>query len=205
VRTNPFSDGLKLLTQPQWTTPVFWVLLIASLAVAAINWWNDREQRSGIRMWTWILRFTMGAMWWGQTLWKLPPSYGGLRFWMDEIVKYAAYPLHRAFVRTVVEAHFSVFAPQVYTGEVVIAVTLMLGLFTRLGAALGALASVNLWLGLYRHPTEWPWTYGFMILLQITLLVYRAGRSLGVDAILVRRLIAPSRRGGGSRLIGWLS
>jgi uncharacterized membrane protein YphA (DoxX/SURF4 family) len=204
VRSNPFADGLKLLTQPQWTTPVFWLLLVAGVVIAAINWWGDREQRTGIHVWNWIVRFTMGAMWWGQTLWKLPPSFGGLRFWMDEMVKYAAYPAQRAFVKDVVEAHFSFFAPQIYCAEVLIATTLILGLFTRLGAVLGLLASVNLWFGLYRHPTEWPWTYGFMILLHITLLVYRMGRSLGVDAIFVRRLKPPSRRDAWGRLVALL-
>jgi hypothetical protein len=47
--------------------------------------------------------------------------------------------------------------------------------------------SINLWLGLYRAPYEWPWAYFFLILLQITLVVYAAGRSLGLDAMLNRR------------------
>jgi hypothetical protein len=64
---------------------------------------------------------------------------------------------------------------------------LLLGLFTRVGGALGALMSINLWLGLYRAPYEWSWTYFFLILLQITFVVYVAGRSLGVDAVLNRR------------------
>jgi hypothetical protein len=92
----------------------------------------------------------------------------------------------------------------VYVGEVLIAVSLMLGLFTRLGALLGALSAVNLYLGLYRIPSEWPWTYGFIILLQIMLFVYHAGRSLGIDAMLVRG-VKGSPRGAWSRLVTLLS
>jgi hypothetical protein len=62
----------------------------------------------------------------------------------------------------------------------------MLGLFTRLGGLLGALMAMNLWLGLYRAGYEWPWAYFFLILLQITLIVEAAGRSLGLDAVLRR-------------------
>jgi uncharacterized membrane protein YphA (DoxX/SURF4 family) len=89
----------------------------------------------------------------------------------------------------------------VYVSEVLIAISLMLGLFTRLGALLGALSAVNLYLSLYRIPSEWPWTYGFMILLQIMLLVHRAGRSLGIDAMLVRSVKGPSPRGTWGRVV----
>jgi hypothetical protein len=67
---------------------------------------------------------------------------------------------------------------------------LILGLLTRLGALLGLLMALNLWLGLYSAPGEWPWTYGFLIIIQGIYLVDPPGRSLGVDAIL--------------RLRGWL-
>jgi uncharacterized membrane protein YphA (DoxX/SURF4 family) len=109
------------------------------------------------------------------------------------------------FFRNVALPHFTFFAPQVYAGEVLISVSLMLGLFTRLGALLSALSAVNLYLGLYRLPTEWPWTYGFMILLQIMLLVHHAGRSLGIDAMLVRGVRGPSLRGTWGRLATLLS
>ena len=71
-----------------------------------------------------------------------------------------------------------------YAAEVIIAISLLLGLFTRIGGVLGALMGINLWLGLYRAPYEWPWAYFFLILLQITFIVYSAGRSLGLDAVL---------------------
>jgi uncharacterized membrane protein YphA (DoxX/SURF4 family) len=89
-------------------------------------------------------------------------------------------------VQETVLPHFNVFAPLVYGIEVFIAVSLILGLFTRLGAALGALMAVNLWLGLYRSSCEWPWTYFFLVLLQVIFTFFRAGRSLGLEAIFAR-------------------
>ena len=206
MRTNPFSDAIRFLTHgARWPTSAYWFLLVASVLVAAINWRGDSRQRSAAHVWNGVTRVSMGIMFWSQTLWKLPPTYGDLRYWMEQLVKGAAFPAHADFVRSVVLPHFTFFAPQVYVGEVLITVSLMLGLFTRLGALLGALSAVNLYLGLYRIPSEWPWTYGFMILLLITLWVQHAGRSLGIDAMLVRGVTGPSPPGTWRRLVALLS
>jgi uncharacterized membrane protein YphA (DoxX/SURF4 family) len=124
-----------------------------------------------------------------------PDGSGGLRYWMGEMAKWASTGLQRHFVKDVVLPHFYFFAPQVYLSEVLIAVTLVLGLFSRLGALVGTLMAINLWLGLYRSPAEWPWTYFFLIVVQIMLLVQRPGGSLGLDAILLRHEQESSDRG----------
>jgi uncharacterized membrane protein YphA (DoxX/SURF4 family) len=212
MRTNPFSDVLDFLTQGEWTSYVFWVLIIASIVIAAVNFLRDSSQRSVLHLWNWLARFFIGALWWQQSLWKLPPTYtdnpdgsGGLRYWMGEMTKWASTGLQRQFVKDVVLPHFYFFAPQVYFSEVLIAITLILGLFSRLGAFVGALLAINLWLGLYRSPAEWPWTYFFLIVVQIMLLVQRPGRSLGLDAILVRRGQNSSGRSLWNRLVRFLS
>jgi uncharacterized membrane protein YphA (DoxX/SURF4 family) len=163
-------------------------------------------------LWNWLARFFIGALWWQQSLWKLPPTYtdnpdgsGGLRYWMGEMVKWASTGLQRHFVKEVVLPHFYFFAPQVYFSELLIAVSLILGLFSRLGAFIGTLMAINLWLGLYRSPAEWPWTYFFLIIVQIMLLVQRTGRSLGLDAILVRREQQSADYGLWGRLVRVLS
>ncbi len=194
MRTNPFADTLQFLIEPEWTTAVFWLLLIASVAIAVVAFRRDPAQRTPKHLWMFASRLLIGAMWWQQTLWKLPPTYtdqedgsGGLRFWVEEMTKNAAFSAHAKFVKEVVLQHFYFFAPQVYFGEVAIAASLMLGVFTRLGATLGSLMALNLWLGLYRAPYEWPWTYFFLIVVMVTFAVFRAGRSLGVDSFLARR------------------
>ena len=202
MRTNPFWDALQFLIEPEWTTAAFWVLLVASVAIAVVAYRRDPAQRTGRHLWMFASRLLIGAMWWQQTLWKLPPTYtdqedgsGGLRFWMEEMTKNAAFGAHARFVKEVVLQHFSFFAPQVYFAEVAIAASLMLGLFTRVGGALGFLMATNLWLGLYRAPAEWPWTYFFLLVVNGSFAVLHAGRSLGLDAILENRPLAGERRG----------
>jgi uncharacterized membrane protein YphA (DoxX/SURF4 family) len=205
MRTNPISDVLDFFTQGGWTSYAFWLLTIASIVIAAVNLRRDSTQRSVLHLWNWLARFFIGAMWWQQSLWKVPPTYTGLRYWMGEMAKWASTSPQRHFVQDVVLPHFHFFAPQVYLSEVLIAFSLILGLFSRLGAFVGALMAINLWLGLYRSPAEWPWTYFFLIVVQIMFLVQRPGRSLGVDAILLRHEEKSSDLGLWSRLVRVLS
>ena len=65
--------------------------------------------------------------------------------------------------------------------------------------------AINLWLGLYRSPAEWPWTYFFLIVVQIMLLVQQPGCSLGLDAILPRHEQESSERSLWGRLVRLLS
>jgi len=194
VRTNPFGDTLEFLIEPEWTTAVFWALLIASVAIAALVFRRDPTQRTSRHLWMFASRLMIGAMWWQQTLWKLPPTYtdqedgsGGLRFWMEEMTKNAAFRAQANLVKDVFLPHFQFFAAQVYALEVAIALSLMLGLFTRLGGTLAFFQALNLWLGLYRAPAEWPWTYFFLMIVSGSFAIFQAGRSLGVDAILAAR------------------
>ena len=64
----------------------------------------------------------------------------------------------------------------VYAIEVVIAVSLILGLLTRLSSVLGVAMAINLWLGLYSAPGEWPWTYMFLVVIELIYLLDPPGR-----------------------------
>jgi uncharacterized membrane protein YphA (DoxX/SURF4 family) len=66
---------------------------------------------------------------------------------MEEMVKWASTPLQQWFVKEVVLERYHFFAPQVYILEVLVALSLIIGLFKRLGAVLGGLMAINLWLG----------------------------------------------------------
>ena len=57
----------------------------------------------------------------------------------------------------------------------------------RFFAVIGALQVLNLWLGLYGAPNEWPWSYFFLLLLMLVFALHQYGRSLGIDAILNAR------------------
>jgi len=194
---NPISDVVDFLLQPGWTTAIFWLLGLASIAIALYVYLTMPAQRTLAHVSNWVFRLLIGCMWWQQTLWKLPPYYTdhpnqpfgatGLAYWMGLMGKSAAIPQQAEFVNNIVLPHFYVFAPVVYSLEVLTAVSLMLGIFVRFWGVIGALQILNLWLGLYNAAGEWPWTYFFLLLLQLIFAVHRYGRSLGLDAVIVAR------------------
>ena len=106
---------------------------------------------------------------------------------MKEMGKSAAIPLQADFVNNIVLPHFYVFAPIVYSLEVLTAASLMLGLFVGLWGLIGALQILNLWLGLYNAQGEWPWTYFFLLVLQLIFSTHHYGRNLGLDALIIER------------------
>lgn len=197
MNPNPVADAIHFLTQPGWTTAVFWLLIAASILIAGYAWRTIPSQRTATRLFGWLCRFFIGAMWWQQTLWKLPPYYTltpnkpfgttGLAYWMGLMGKHAAIPFQANFVNHVVLPHFYVFAPIVYSLEVLTAVSLIVGLFVPFWGLIGAAQIANLWLGLYNAPTEWPWTYFFLMVLMLIFAVHRYGRALGLDAIIAGR------------------
>jgi uncharacterized membrane protein YphA (DoxX/SURF4 family) len=201
---NPVSDVVRFLAKSGWPTPVLWLLLLASVAIALYAWTKVPGQRRYRFAANWLFRLLIGCMWWQQTLWKLPPFYTdhpdqpfgatGLAHWMMIEGKSAAIPLQADFVNHIVLPHFYLFAPAVYGLEVLTAASLMLGLFVRLMGFVGALQILNLWLGLYNAYGEWPWTYFFLLVLQLIFAVHHYGRCLGLDAILVARSGAAPRR-----------
>jgi uncharacterized membrane protein YphA (DoxX/SURF4 family) len=205
---NPVSDVITFLTKPAWYTGVFWLLLLGSIAITAYCLARIPDQRQPEHVAKWAFRFLIGAMWWQQTLWKLPPYYTdqpgkpfgatGLAHWMQTLGKSAAIPLQADFVNHIVLPHFYLFAPIVYCLEVLTGVSLMLGVFVRLFGIIGALQILNLWLGLYNAWGEWPWSYFFLLVLQLIFALHQYGRSFGFDAILAAR----SRP---FRLLNWIS
>jgi uncharacterized membrane protein YphA (DoxX/SURF4 family) len=203
---NPLSDVVEFLMQPDWTTVVFWVLVLASILIAIYVLVAIPGQRSLTHVCDWAFRFAIGCMWWQQTLWKLPPFYTdhpdqpfgetGLAYWMGVMGKSAAIPFQAEFVNNVVLPHFYLFAPIVYALETLTAVSLLLGIFVRFWGLIGALQILNLWLGLYNAEGEWPWTYFFLLVLQLVFAVHRYGRSLGLDALIVARSKGRNTPGG---------
>ncbi len=193
MRTNPFSDGLFFLTENYWATPAFWAILIVSLAIAAAAFTTLPEQRTVRHLVRYIVRGVVGLMWWQQSLWKVPPDFEGLRHWTEEMVKNAAFSIQSRLIESVVLPNFVPFGYLIYASEVAIGVSLIVGLFVRASATAGALLIFNIYLGLYRSTSEWPWTYASLVLLMVLFAVERYGRSLGADALLAAR--KPQARG----------
>jgi len=148
-----------------------------------------------------VARVIIGILWLTQAAWKLPPTFGcppdfatstdlvhrttGLCDWTGLMGVFSIFPPHQWFVQHVIIPNLSWAGWLIFLGEVFLAVSLILGLLTRLGGLLGLLMALNLLLGLWNVPHEWYWTYIMLMALQWGFLVTAAGRALGVDARLV--------------------
>ncbi len=196
---DPVHDAIVFLTKGDYLAAgnrlfivAYWVLLAVAAVGALAAWRRDRGQRGTRALGLLALRVLTGTMWWEQSLWKIPPHFGGLVYWMKEEVAHAAVPLQATLVRVVVLPNIGLFGPLVYAIEALIGASLIIGLFTRLGAILGILMALNLWLGLYSAPGEWPWTYFFLITIMGLYCIDPPGRVLGWDAL--------RRRAGAGRI-----
>jgi hypothetical protein len=94
MNPNPFSDVVAFVTNPVWTTAVFWLLVLASVVIAVYVWNRLPEQRSFSNTVQWAIRLVMGAFWWQQSLWKLPPCRA--RRWTTSSSSTAAVPIVRS-------------------------------------------------------------------------------------------------------------
>src|ERR1700754_3111250 len=199
---NPIIDTWQVLTgttsdylqQGSWRyliLALFWALLLASIAMAFRNWREDPAQRTGRNLGVWLVRILIGCMWFQGMLWKLPlPVSGGLQYWTEQETTNAAFEFHRGFVKDFVLPHMNVFGPIVFLAELAFAGSVMLGLAVRFVGVLSIAYVLQLWLGLYASPSEWPWTYMFLALLMFLFVIEPAGRSLGFDAWLRREVPA---------------
>jgi uncharacterized membrane protein YphA (DoxX/SURF4 family) len=199
MRTNPFLDTWlfiigatedhgKLGVSKYLLVGLFIALVAGSLWIAWTNWREDPAQRTGVHVTTWVCRVLIGCMWFQGCLWKLPlPISGGFQYWTGEMAENAAFAFHRALVTSVYLPYLAFIQPIVFIAELSFAISLMLGLGVRLFALLAVGFSLHLWLGLYRHPAEWPWNYVFLAVVLALFVAYAAGRSLGADALLHRR------------------
>ncbi len=93
--------------------------------------------------------------------------------------------------------NIQVFGWLVWLAEFWIFLSMLLGLFTRLGAIVSILVSLQLYISLANipRPYEWEWSYGTIVLLSIAMLGAAAGRFGGLDAWLRKKLAAPASRG----------
>jgi hypothetical protein len=138
------------------------------------------------------MRVMIGAMWFQGSLWKLPlPVSGGFAGWTQSLADNAAFEFHRWIARTIFVPLLPIINALVYLTELSLAVAFILGFMVRPMSVIGMLFVAQLWLGLYRHPGEWPWTYIFLIFVQGFFLLNNAGKSLGLDALLSRAPFGP--------------
>jgi hypothetical protein len=202
MRTNPFYDAWLFLIghtsdhENSGVGPLLTLLFLALFAVsvwiAYRNWHQDPAQRTPQLLATWFMRVMIGAMWFQGSLWKLPlPVAGGFAGWTQSLADNAAFEFHRWIARTIFVPLLPIINPLVYLTELSLAVAFILGFMVRPMSVIGMLFVAQLWLGLYLHPGECPWTYIFLIFVQGFFLLNNAGKSLGLDAQLSRAPFGP--------------
>ncbi len=161
-----------------------------------------------------ISRLIYGYLWYTQLLWKMPPTFGcppgfgvstslqdrtsGLCDWVGLTVVYSKSPLQSNLFEQFVVPNMAIVGWLVWLMEAFVAVSLIFGLFTRLGGLAALVQAINLYIGVTAIPFEWYWTYGMLTNLGLVFLAVPTGRTLGVDAWLRPRLQAGAD--GGNRL-----
>ena len=160
-----------------------------------------------------LIRIFVGYLWFQQLFWKMPPDFRGLypyiiRESQHTIIPGYGYILQHTFLAGCpslsTPAGCTAFVPLaacVWTAELLVSISLMVGLFTRFGAILATILSLQLYVGLAY--TEWIWTYGMLVLLALVLVAVPAGRRLGVDQWLAPRLQAAGQNHRMARITSW--
>ncbi len=102
-----------------------------------------------------------------------------------------------AFIENVVQPNMSWFGSVIFLSEAFIALSLMLGFFSRLGSlvAIGISAQLTIGLAGIPDPHEWQWSYLLIVLLAIAMFGLAPGRYFGLDRLLRPRLLLLEERG----------
>jgi hypothetical protein len=105
--------------------------------------------------------------------------------------------INGALIDKVIAPNIRWFGWLIWGGEALIVVTMLLGLFTRLGGLVAIAISSQLVVGLagISNPYEWEWAYSAIFMLALVLFGLAPGRFLGLDTFLRPRLRAASDRG----------
>ncbi len=128
-------------------------------------------------------------------------AVGGSNFSIDLSFISSAYG---AFLNGFVLPNFSWLAWLIFGMELFITITVLFGVFGRLGALVGTLQAVNLTIGLLPVPGEWEWTYIMLTVINFALLITAANRYIGLDGLLRPRLIAAANKGSKlARVLSW--
>ncbi|SRR6266540_3290618 len=158
-----------------------------------------------------LARLLYGYLWWQQSAWKVPSddfgrkSGGGLWYWVQQEVQHPTVTAYRDFLVNVMIPNWTFFGWMTLITETSIAVSLILGVFTRLGSLVAIGMAVNITIGILNVPHEWGWTYVMLIMMPALFLLTDAGRSFGVDAFVAPRLEgAAANDSRTAKLIRWL-
>lgn len=140
-------------------------------------------------LWIALLRILLGVLFlttWYSNLSKGFYTPDGLIDFFVNVFPQSENPLawYAAFINDIILPIRGFFAPFQLLAEFLIGLFLLLGLFTPLTSVAGIIFIFNTFLATFGH--DWPWSYGMMLAILGVVLVTRAGRSIGIDNLLLR-------------------
>ena len=136
-------------------------------------------------------RILLGVLWLANLTWKLPPDFGrddpeGLLYNFELASAHAVVAPLRTLAEDVLIPHFTLFGWIVFLAELAVGLSLLLGLWTRIGALLGVVQSIAITLLVVRAPDEWVWTYVLLVAMSLVVALTPSGERLSLDARLRR-------------------
>ena len=132
-----------------------------------------------------VLRIFVGIIWLANLTWKLPPDFGrndpeGLLYNFQRAEQYAVIGPLQDLVGDLFIPHFTFFGWVTFLIELTAGVLLTLGVFTRIGAAVGTGQAIIITLLIVEAPNEWFWTYAMFIVLNALPLFVRSDARLSI-------------------------
>ena len=140
--------------------------------------------------WVALLRIMLGLLFlttWISNMQKGFYTADGLLNFFETVFPQSNNPLtwYASFVNGVILPIRGVFAPFQLVTEGLLGLALLVGAFTPLFSLAGAFFIINTFLASYGH--DWPWSYMTILSILGVCFFTRAGRSVGVDALLLKR------------------
>src|SRR5260370_23332682 len=150
-----------------------------------------------------LIRIFVGYLWFQQLSWKMPPTFKGLHPYLAKEGMYPILPGYSYIIQHIFLPNFILLAAGVWTAELLVSLCLIFGIFTRFGALLSVLLSLQLYFGLAFARGEWYWTYGMLVLLGLAIATVPAGRRFGFDQFIAPRLQAAASTHSIARFLSW--
>ena len=150
-----------------------------------------------------LIRIFVGYLWFQQLSWKMPPTFKGLHPYLVKEGMHTILPGYSYIIQHVFLPNFILLAAGVWTAELLVSLCLIFGIFTRFGALLSVLLSLQLFFGLAFARGEWYWTYGMLVLLGLAIATVPAGRRFGLDQFIAPRLQAAASNNRIARFLSW--
>jgi thiosulfate dehydrogenase [quinone] large subunit len=135
-----------------------------------------------------LLRVYLGVVFLIAAIPKLREDFTpGLTAFVQQRAMEHSHLFYRGFLQEVVLPNAQLFAALVTWGELLVGVSLILGLMTRLSATVALLLTVNYMLA----KGAWPWTPSSndaaFAAISLALVIGAAGRTFGLDSMLAKR------------------